>query len=190
MFDSNSFRDNFLTKVTLLEIFENLNQKLEENNLILTINLYGGCVMVLCYDNRPATKDIDAVFDTNPQIQAILGEIASLFSLSKNWINQEIKGPLEKLKKENLNEIKAYSNLSIFTPSIEQMLAMKVLSARSEPYRDFQDAEKLITLLNIKDRKEVLNIFNKFIGLKYLGDRQKMFLNYIGKDLNLNWEEF
>lgn len=70
------------------------------------------------------------------------------------------------------------------------MLAMKLLSARPEPYKDFEDAEYLIEYLKIADLENVIKIFKKYIGRKYLGDRQKMFLNYIGKDLNKEWKEF
>jgi hypothetical protein len=70
------------------------------------------------------------------------------------------------------------------------MLAMKILSARPEPYRDFSDAEYLIRYLKIDKLEQVTDIFEKYIGRKYLGDRQKMFLNYVGKDLKLEWKEF
>ncbi len=70
------------------------------------------------------------------------------------------------------------------------MLAMKILSARPEPYKDFADAEILIRYLQIETLEEVIQIFDNYVGRKFLGDRQKMFLNYVGKDLNKHWREF
>lgn len=179
-----------LTKELFLEILECLDEKLRENKLELSINIYGGTVMMACFDVRPATKDIDALFETSPQINNILLDIAETYNLNKDWINQDIKEPLKYLKIENLKEIYKFNNLKVFAPSAEQMLAMKILSARSEPYKDFEDAEFLINYLNINTLKDVLDIFSAFIGRKYLGNRQKIFLNYIGKDLNKDWEEF
>ena len=43
-----------------------LNERLKENQLQLEITIYGGSVMTMVYDNRPATKDIDCIFaETN-----------------------------------------------------------------------------------------------------------------------------
>jgi len=173
-----------------LEVLECLDEKLRENKLELTLNIYGGTVMMACFDVRPATKDVDALFETSPQIDNILLDIAETFDLNKDWINQDMKEPLKYLRKESLKEIYKFTNLKVFAPSPEQMLAMKVLSARPEPYKDFEDAEFLINYLKINSLKDVLDIFNAFVGRRYLGDRQKIFLNYIGKDLNKNWEEF
>ncbi len=179
-----------MSKELFLEILEVLNKKLEENRLGLTINIYGGIVMMACFDARPATKDVDALFETSPIIDNILKDIAETYGLDKNWINQDVKKPLKYLKKESLKEIYTFNNLKIFAPSAEQMLAMKILSARPEPYRDFSDAEYLIRYLKIDKLEQVTYIFEKYIGRKYLGDRQKMFLNYVGKDLKLEWKEF
>lgn len=179
-----------VTKELFLEILQVLDEKLGENRLNLTLNIYGGTVMMACFDARPATKDIDALFDTSPQINTILLDIAETFGLDKDWINQDIKEPLKYLKEEDLKEIYSFKNLKVFAPTAEQMLAMKLLSARPEPYRDFADTEYLIEFLNLETLEEVLDIFNKYVGRRYLGDRQKMFLNYVGKDLGKSWEEF
>lgn len=179
-----------LTKELFLEILEVLDEKLGENRLELSLNIYGGTVMMACFDARPATKDIDALFETSPIIDNILINIAETYDLDKNWINQDIREPLRQLKQESLKEIYQFKNLKVFAPSAEQMLAMKILSARPEPFKDFDDAEHLIKILEIETLEQVLAIFDKYIGRRYLGDRQKMFLNYVGKDLNKKWKEF
>lgn len=179
-----------VSKELFLEILECLDQKLEENRLELTLNLYGGTVMMACFDARPATKDVDALFETSPIIDNILADIAETYDLHKGWINQDIKEPLKNLKRENLKEIYRFKNLKVLAPSAEQMLAMKILSARPEPYRDFTDAEYLVKYLKIEKLEQIVEIFSKYIGKRYLGDRQKMFLNYVGKDLKMSWKEF
>ncbi|SHH43690.1 DUF6036 family nucleotidyltransferase [Clostridium grantii] len=179
-----------VTKELFIEILEVLDEKLQENKLELILNIYGDTVMMACFDARPATKDIDALFDISPQINNILVDIAETYELDKDWINQDIKEPLKYMKKENLKEIYKFKNLKVLAPSAEQMLAMKILSARPEPYKDFDDAEYLIEYLKIETLEEVINIFNNYIGRRYLGNRQKIFLNYVGKDLRKAWKEF
>ena len=51
-----------LDRNKLLEIFDYLNQQLKENAMQLELTIYGGCIMTMVFDNRPATKDIDCVF--------------------------------------------------------------------------------------------------------------------------------
>lgn len=179
-----------ITKGLFLNIMEILDEKLGENRLQLTLNIYGGTVMMACFDVRPATKDVDAIFETSSQIDTILLSIAEMYGLNKDWINQDIKEPLKFVKEQNLKEIYKFSNLKVLAPSAEQMLAMKILSARPEPYRDFIDAEFLINYLGIDTLEQVVTVFDKYVGRKYLGDRQKVFLNYVGKDLNKPWKKF
>ena len=47
-----------LDKNRLLQIFDYLNERLKENQLQLEITIYGGSIMTMVYDHRPATKDI------------------------------------------------------------------------------------------------------------------------------------
>lgn len=179
-----------ITSELFSEILDVLNERLGENKLNLSINIYGGTVMMISYDVRPATKDIDAIFETSPQIETILTDIAETYGLAEDWINQDIKEPLKYTKKENLKEIYIYNHLKIFAPSPEQMLAMKIMSSRAEPFRDFSDAEYLIEFLGLQKLEQVIDIFDRYFGRKFLRDRQKTFLNYVGKDLGKSWKEF
>lgn len=179
-----------ITKELFPEIMEVLDEKLGENRLVLTLNIYGGKVMMACFDVRPATKDIDALFETSALIDAILVDIAETYGLAEDWINQDIREPLTHLKEEHLKELYQFKNLKVLAPTAEQMLAMKILSARPEPYQDFADAEYLIEHLAIDTLEQMLELYDKYVGRRYLGDRQKMFLNYIGEDLDKKWKRF
>ncbi|NLY70598.1 MAG: ABC transporter substrate-binding protein [Clostridiales bacterium] len=174
----------------LLKIFDFLNQRLKENCLQLEITVYGGSIMTMVYDNRPATKDIDCVFsETNSKLlNNILDLTKFTFNLSDNWINEEIKEPLKSLLKEEKETYKVYSNLKILKPKAEQLLAMKVLAARPEPAKDFIDAYILCKDLNITTKTELLNIISDYIPLTLLGERQINFIKYLGKDLGYDWE--
>ncbi|HBT19050.1 MAG TPA: ABC transporter substrate-binding protein, partial [Clostridiaceae bacterium] len=45
-----------MDKKKLLDIFEYMNERLQENQLQLEITVYGGSIMTIVYDNRPATR--------------------------------------------------------------------------------------------------------------------------------------
>ncbi|MFW6022373.1 MAG: DUF6036 family nucleotidyltransferase [Halanaerobiaceae bacterium] len=179
-----------MDKDSLLEIFSYLNERLKENQLQLEITIYGGSIMTMVYDNRPATKDIDCVFsETNSKILSnILNLVKFTFNLSDNWINEEIKEPLKYLLKEDKETYKIYSNLRILKPKVEQLLAMKVLAARPEPAKDFEDAYLLCKDLNITTKAGLLDIISDYISLTLLGERQINFIKYLGEDLGYDWE--
>lgn len=174
----------------LLEIFDYLNERLKENQLQLEITIYGGSIMTMVYDNRPATKDIDCVFsETNIKLlDNILDLTKFTFNLSDNWINEDIKEQLKSLLKEDKETYKVYSNLKILKPKAEQLLAMKVLAARPEPAKDFLDAYILCKDLNIITKTELLDIVSDYIPLALLGERQINFIKYLGEDLGYDWE--
>ena len=179
-----------MNKEKLLKIFSYLNERLKENQLQLEITIYGGTIMTLVYDNRPATKDIDCIFsETNTQLlKNILDLTKYTFNLSDNWINEEIKDPLRHIIKENIETYKIYSNLKILKPRPEQLLAMKILAARPEPAKDFMDAYILCKNLNIKTKERLMNILSDYIPLTLLGERQINFIRYLGDDLGYDWK--
>ena len=177
-------------KNKLLEIFDYLNERLKENQLQLEITIYGGSIMTMVYDNRPATENIDCVFsETNFKLlDNILDLTKFAFSLSDGWINEEIKEPLKSILKEDKETYKVYSNLKILKPKAEQLLAMKILAARPEPAKDFVDAYILCKDLNITTKDKLMNIISTYIPLTILGERQINFIKYLGEDLGYDWK--
>jgi hypothetical protein len=179
-----------MDKNKLLQIFDYLNERLKENQLQLEITIYGGSIMTMVYDNRPATKDIDCVFsETNYKLlNNILDLTKSAFNLPEGWINEQIKEPLKSILKENKETYKVYTNLKILKPKAGQLLAMKILAARPEPAKDFVDAFLLCKELNVTTKSKLLQIFTEYIPLTFLGERQLNFIKYLGKDLGYDWE--
>jgi len=179
-----------LDKKRLLQIFDYLNERLKENQLQLEITIYGGTIMTLVYDHRPATKDIDCVFSeiNYKLLNNILDLTKYAFNLPDGWINEEIKEPLKSIIKENKETYKIYSNLKILKPRAEQLLAMKILSARPEPAKDFIDANILCKDLNIKTKEQLLLVCAKYIPLTLIGERQVVFIKYLGEDLGYDWQ--
>lgn len=179
-----------MDKHRLMEIFDYMNERLKENQLTLEITIYGGSIMTMVYDNRPATKDIDCVFSqTNLKLlDHILDLTKFAFKLSEGWINEEIKEPLKSILKEDKETYKNYTNLKILKPKADQLLAMKILAARPEPAKDFLDAYILCQDLKIESKGNLLKIIADYVPLTLLGERQINFIKYLGEDLGYDWE--
>lgn len=179
-----------LDKKKLIKIFDYLNERLKENQLQLEITVYDGSIMTMVYDIRPAAKDIDCVFsETNLKLlENILDLTKFVFSLSDGWINEEIKEPLKSILRENKETYKVYSNLNILKPKTKQLLAMKILAARTEPAKDFIDAYILCKDLNITTKDKLLDIISTYIPMTILGERQIKFIKYLGENLGYDWK--
>lgn len=179
-----------MDKNKLQDIFDYLNERLKENQLQLEITIYGGSIMTMIYDHRPATKDIDCVFsETNVKLlDNILELTKNAFNLGDGWINEEIKEPLKSILKEDIVTYKTYSNLKILKPVAGQLLAMKVLAARPEPAKDFIDAYILCKDLNIASKDQLMHAISPYLPATVLGERQLTFIKYLGKDLGYDWQ--
>ncbi len=57
-----------------------------------------------------------------------------------------------------------------------------------EPAKDFLDANILCRDLNIKTKEQLLNVCSKYIPLTLLGERQIIFIGYLGEDLGYDWK--
>lgn len=71
---------------------------------------------------------------------------------------------------------KSYPGLDIYLPSLDYLLAMKIVAGRP---RDIADARALIQSLGFSDPQEVLDILQKYIPARYLTVRTQ----YIVEDL-------
>lgn len=140
-------------------LFKALNDELAKKNVIGEIGICGGVVMCLVYHARQATKDIDAIFEPTKEIRLASGKVAKKYGLDKDWLNDAAKGFFYKdpPKEDVLN----LSNLRIWAPSAEYMLAMKCVSARFDSM-DADDASFLISYLGLKNAEQVYKIISKY----------------------------
>jgi hypothetical protein len=70
-----------------------LGAELQQRGVTGEIMLVGGAFMVLVVGNRPATKDIDAYFATEPQaIRDAATVVAQREQLDPHWLNDAVKG--------------------------------------------------------------------------------------------------
>lgn len=177
------------TKSLLLEIFDYLNELLADNKLHLEFTVYGGSIMTLLYDNRPATKNIGSLFNSVNEelLMNIFSQIQEVYQLNRDWINDDVKEPIKTLIDEKTIIYKEYSNLTIIQPIPEQLLAMKVLAARAEPSKDFVDAFILCKDLNVSSKKQLFDIITRFIPRNAIKERQLTFIKYLGEDLGYDW---
>jgi hypothetical protein len=149
-----------------------LNDELRAMDVKGEICLYGGAVMCLVYDARPATKDVDAIFRPAEQIRQAAERVAQAHDLRGNWLNDAVKGFLVPHAQRILFD---FSHLKIYVPEPEYLLAMKALAARVDE-TDRGDLELLIKLLELKTPDEVFAILEKYYPRRQIKPATQFFV--------------
>lgn len=148
-----------LDKKLILKLLRSLNQELERIGARGEVGLCGGAVMCLVFDARKATKDVDAVFHPTREIRKAAKAVARRYEVPEDWLNDAAKGFFRgEPPREDVLEL---SNVRVWAPIPEYMLAMKSVSARLDTH-DGDDVRFLIEWLGLKTAKEVFAIIEKY----------------------------
>lgn len=155
--------------------------------------IVGGASVLLNYNFRNSTQDIDAFVSTKNSIKRAVNTIGDKYELPNGWLNQDFTKT--KSFSPTLIEIskhyKTYNGvLSVRTIEAEYLIAMKLRSLRDYKV-DKSDIIGIINEHNINGSPigydNITNAFTKLYGNnELLPERAKAFLNevYAEKDLN------
>jgi hypothetical protein len=135
-----------------------LGDELRAMNIKGEVCMYGGAVMCLVYDARPATKDVDAVFRPTAEMREAIERVAERNKLPSDWLNDAVKGFLVPHPQKVFLDL---SHLKVYVPEPDYLLVMKVISARLDTF-DPEDVKLRIGLLGLKSPDEVFAIIEKY----------------------------
>ncbi len=135
-----------------------LNDELCSISVKGEVCLYGGAVMCLAFDARPATKDVDAVFQPTREVREAIARVAAKNGLPHDWINDAVKGFLVPHEQHLLLDLPC---LKVFVPTADYLLAMKALAARVDA-TDKVDVRFLIKKLELASPGEVFRVVEKY----------------------------
>ncbi|MDD2247718.1 MAG: DUF6036 family nucleotidyltransferase [Proteiniphilum sp.] len=166
----------------MMKYLEILNKRLADIGKTAEIVLFGGAVMCMVYGARSFTKDIDALFEPKGLIYKLSREIAADYDLADDWLNDAVKGFLS--DKNDVKLYKKFSNLNVYVPSPEYLLAMKCLAARIDSSSDVDDIKFLLKKMNILDYKKAEAIILKYYPQHRFQAKTKFLLMDIIGEMN------
>lgn len=164
-----------MTADEIKKYLEELNDELRAIHVKGEVCMYGGAVMCIAFNARPATKDVDAVFEPVKQIRKAAGIIAERHGLKKDWLNYAVKMFLVPHERRILLDM---SHLKIYVPSPDYLLAMKTLAARANT-DDRSDMELLIDELSLRSAEDVLKIVQNYYPHKEVKPATQLLLREI-----------
>lgn len=107
----------------------------------------GGAAMILLYDARPATRDVDVMILAPPQanlVRSLAEQVAVEQKLPDDWLNDGAKGFLVGVSEGKI--VFSAPGIVVRTPAVAQLLAMKLSAWRDDI--DIADAQQLLQHMN------------------------------------------
>ena len=161
-----------MTAEEIEKYLREVNDELALQNVQGEICLYGGAVMFLVYNARPATKNIDAIFEPVKYFRTAIRKITERYNLPIDWLNFAVKIFVVEHEKEIFLDL---PNLKVFVPAPEYLLAMKILASRAESF-DLEDIEFLLDKLNLQTVEDALKIVENYYPNKIIKPETRFLL--------------
>lgn len=174
----------FLTKAEIEAALNRLSDLAAAEGVRLEMTLYGGALMVLAYDARRVTKDVDAIVHPPEVARRLAARVATERGMAEDWLSDQVRMFLS--NKEAKNELTlanvSRAGLHLTRPTAKYLLAMKVMAARKPlpGYAgDFADIEILLRVTKIKSVDGVQAVIDLFFPDVVLADETRQALEAV-----------
>lgn len=157
----------YLTKPEIEAALDRISELATSEGVRLEMTLYGGALMLLAYDARNVTKDVDAIVHPPEVGRRLVAKVAVERGLSADWLNDNVRQFVssKEAKDELVLPNVSRAGLHITRPTAKYLLAMKVMASRKPlpGYAgDYHDIEILLRITKIKSLEEVQKIVDAF----------------------------
>ncbi len=159
-----------LDRETLRSAFEALAEKLRRRGVVGEIHVFGGAAMVLAFDSRAATRDVDALFEPDGHVLGAAQEVASDLGLPRSWLNNQASSYVSGRAGRG-TPVFDHAHLRVMVTPAEHLLAMKVRAARA--VRDSDDIRLLLDRLKLREIAEIEAVVARFFPDEPLEDRSR-----------------
>jgi hypothetical protein len=175
-----------LSKDQIIAALVALNGKLHDMEVTGELCIFGGAAMVLAFDARQSTRDVDAIFRPKQDVMNAIVEVAADLGLPHDWLNDGVKGFVSGEGELTEDDLPQFSHLRILRPVASYLLAMKCMAARSgafEMSKDAGDALVLCRHLGLKTEDEILNLVCHYFPAASVQVRTQLFITVLVEDL-------
>jgi hypothetical protein len=141
-----------LSKNQVMRALRRLGELAQAREIEVEISIYGGCAMMLAFDRRAITRDIDAVFHPTSDVEGLITQVGTEMQLPEEWLNDDVRqflAPVGAMRALPLD----LPGLKITTPTASYLLAMKALAGRTAlPGYDGDEADLRFLIRKMKIR--------------------------------------
>ncbi|MGH4020777.1 MAG: DUF6036 family nucleotidyltransferase [Pseudonocardiaceae bacterium] len=160
----------------ILSALSAVGADLSGRGLVADVYVVGGAAIALAYDERRATRDIDAVFAPKNEVYAAAARVAEDLDLPDGWLNDAVKGFL--LGPDRFpTEIIDLPGLRCEVASAETVLVLKCLAHRIG--EDDDDIELLAGRLGLTHPEQVLDLVERVADRRLLTPQVELFVRSV-----------
>ena len=158
---------------SLLDAFSRLGSMAWVMGKTVEIAVYGGSALMLSYDWRASTKDVDGVYEEDREtVRSLAAAVAIERGWPETWLNDGVKGflsardgdPGMKVLSQEFPSALA-PGLRIFIPRPEYLFAMKCRAMRlggAAENRDIEDIVQLANEIGVTTAEDALDLVASF----------------------------
>ncbi len=171
-----------LTESDIISALARLDQLLADEGMTGELCLFGGTVMVLVFNARISTRDVDAVFQPASMIREFALKIAGERQLPIEWLNDGVKGFQSDSPETTTAGLPQFGHLRIYRPTARYLLAMKCMASRSGEGRlgvDRQDIQTLVEHLGLQTVDDVLNVVEQFYPIERIPPKAQFMVHEV-----------
>jgi len=150
-----------MDRAEILRALTALGRRLANRKVVGEMYLVGGAAIALAFDERRATRDVDAVFEPKLIIYEEAAAVADELDLPDGWLNDGVKGFLAG-PDPWATSVFEVPGLRVQAASPEMLLALKCLAHRLG--EDDDDVRLLSRHLGLSDAEDVLNLVAEVFG--------------------------
>jgi Nucleotidyltransferase of unknown function (DUF6036) len=156
--------------------FTLLAAHLQRRQIVGQVHVVGGAAMLLAYQSRTITRDIDALFAPDGPMLEAIADVARQMKWPRSWLNNNASSYVSRTPG---NGIKVFDHpfLHVVATPADHLLAMKVMAARAA--RDRQDIELLLDRLHITTTGAVFDLVARFFPDEVLTERSRLLVEDI-----------
>lgn len=141
----------------LIRALTRMGELAQAEGVQLEMCLYGGAAMMLAYDAREITKDVDAVVHPTEVGFRLARRVAGEMKLPEHWLNDDVKQFIAPSEKTRALPWEA-PGIALTVPTAGYLLSMKALACR-KPLPGYQgDVDDLRFLIRKLGLKSVASI--------------------------------
>lgn len=150
-----------LTRRRILQLFAELNDELCGAGARGDVFIVGGAAMTLAYQARPATRDVDGIWEPSGVVRDAAQRVAQRHDdLTPDWLNDGVKGFLPGDDRGTTTVVYEADCLTVSAASPEYLLATKLLASRVG--RDDEDILLLYDLCDFATVDEGLDLLERY----------------------------
>ena len=140
----------------LLELAEELDRR----GVVARIYLVGGAAMVLAYESRFSTDDVDASGYPTEDVLAVAAEVAERRGLRPDWLDDSVKVYLPVASEPEWRPVFKVGSAEVVVADEQTLLAMKMRASRGR--RDEADIQFLLDKCKITSIDAALELYEQY----------------------------